>query len=538
MGGAKNCPETPRQKMIGMMYLVLTAMLALNVSAEIINGFSTIRLSMEASLQSTEARTAETLLQFRTEYEKDEAGRAKYGEWWAIAESIKQKSDSFYYFIEDFKLEIANRVDGPKEPYTRQTGMPIYMPGGGDTNKPHAYAFNETDANGMQNADILKKRMDEYRAYITHVDSECLMNKLEQDMNMKKQWDQMQHTFDIIFSTEGSKNQEGDSITWATGIFHEMPASAVCALLTKYQNDIKTTENELINFMFTAAGASQFVVNQITAVVLPQNGEYVMQGQRYSAKIVSGAVDTLNLPQVFIGGKEITNGLYEVTASGVGEHTYNGYILMPGDTTHYDFKGKYTVGVPSATIANLDMDLMYIGYNNRFSISVPGVSADKVKVECPGASVTKQNGDWVIVPKSGKTAEIIVKAEQNGKVSLMGSQKFRLKALPSPEAYVSFGGQVSAAEKMQKSILTSGQATIVASYGKDAAIQAKFTISSFSVKFPNGQSKPCSGGRFSADAIDLMKKVKPGNIIAIRDVKAKGPDGKERDLRSLSIELQ
>ena len=348
----------------------------------------------------------------------------------------------------------------------------------------------------------------------------------------------MKTTFEAIFSTNEEKNQEGESVSWATGIFHEMPASAVCALLTKYQNDIRTAENEVINFLFNAAGASQFVVNQITAVVLPQNGEYVMQGQRYSAKIVSGAVDTLNLPQVFIGGKEIVGGVYEVTASGVGEHTYNGYILMPGDTTHYDFKGKYTVGVPSATIANLDMDLMYIGYNNRFSISVPGVSSDKVKIECPGASVTKQNGEWIIVPKSGKTAEITVRAEQNGKVSLMGSQKFRLKALPSPEAFVSFGGQVSAAEKMQKSILTSGQASIVASYGKDAAIQAKFTITSFSVKFPNGQSIPCNGGKFSSGAIDLMKKVKPGNIIAIRDVKAKGPDGRERDLRSLSIELQ
>ena len=538
MGGAKNCPETPRQKMISMMYLVLTAMLALNVSAEIINGFTTIRRSMEASVKSTEARTAETLKQFKTEYEKDDAGRAKYGEWWAVASDVQQKSDEFFFFIEDFKLEIANRVDGPKEPYTRETGMPVNLVGGGDTNKPHAYAFNETDENGVTHADALEKRMDEFREYITVAESPCLVKKLENDASMKKNWEQMKTTFEAIFSTNEEKNQEGESVSWATGIFHEMPASAVCALLTKYQNDIRTAENEVINFLFNAAGASQFVVNQITAVVLPQNGEYVMQGQRYSAKIVSGAVDTLNLPQVFIGGKEIVGGVYEVTASGVGEHTYNGYILMPGDTTHYDFKGKYTVGVPSATIANLDMDLMYIGYNNRFSISVPGVSSDKVKIECPGASVTKQNGEWIIVPKSGKTAEITVRAEQNGKVSLMGSQKFRLKALPSPEAFVSFGGQVSAAEKMQKSILTSGQASIVASYGKDAAIQAKFTITSFSVKFPNGQSIPCNGGKFSSGAIDLMKKVKPGNIIAIRDVKAKGPDGRERDLRSLSIELQ
>lgn len=516
------------------MYLVLTAMLALNVSAEIINGFTKIRHSMDSSVESTFNRTSITLKQFQYEYEKDDAGRAKYGEWWEVAQAIHNKSDEFYNFIEQFKLDIANMVDNPSEPYTV---MPDDIKGGSDTNNPHAYAFNQTGSTGKTHAQEFEDWMDNFREYLTHADSECIKRKVGTDKHFAQEWEMKIDMFNKIFSTDDIQGEDG-IVSWQTSIFHEMPASAVFALLSKYQYDIRMAENDLINFMFNAAGASNFVVNQITAVVLPQSGEYVMQGQRFSAKIVSGAVDTLNLPQVFINGTECPGGIYEVTASGLGEHKYSGYILMPGDTTRYTFTGQYTVGAPSAAIANLDLDVMYSGYNNRFNISVPGVSADKIKVECANAKVSKSGNEWIINPAKGKETKVVVRAEQNGKVVEMGSQVFRLKPLPSPDAYISFGGQISASEKMQKSILVSGGAGVVADYGPEALIKAKFTVKSFSVKFPNGQEERCTGTKFSANAIKLIRTVKPGNVITIRNVLAVGENGEERTLRTLSIELQ
>ena len=139
MGGAKNCPETPRQKMIGMMYLILTAMLALNVSADILNGFTKLRHSMESSIKSSEVRTADVMEMFAVAYNKDEASKKKYGEWYIAAQNIQAESDRFYNYIENFKLDIANMVDGAQ--YDK---MPDKLKGGSDTNKPHQNATTGT----------------------------------------------------------------------------------------------------------------------------------------------------------------------------------------------------------------------------------------------------------------------------------------------------------------------------------------------------------------------------------------------------------
>lgn len=532
MGGAKNCPETPRQRMIGMMYLVLTAMLALNVSADIINGFTKLRHSMESSIESTATRTEDVIQIFQEAYNKDEAGRVKYGEWWAIAQAIGTASDEFYNYIEQFKLDIASQVDGKE-----YTTMPDKLKNGSDTNRPHAYALVEKVEGGKTRAEILEEKMDAYREYMTSADSDCVRKKL-QDAKFKHDLEAKFALFSALFNTDDVTDEEGNTLGWAQSTFHEMPAAAVIALLTKYQNDICVAENDLINFLYNAAGSSNFVVNSITAVVLPQNGEYVMQGGRYRAKIVSGAVDTLNLPQVFINGQEIEGGIYDVAATQVGPHKYNGYILMPGDTTRYSFEGQYTVGAPSAAIANIELNMMYSGYANKFRISVPGFADDKISVECAGASISRDGKDWIINPKGGKEATIQVYAQSDGHKVLMGSEVFRVRPLPSPDAYISFGGQESSAEKQKKSIMTSGQISIVASYGPDSPLKAKFTVENFSVKFPNGQEAKCSGGKLSADALSLMKQVRPGSAVWIRHVMAKGPDGKVRELRSLSIELQ
>lgn len=518
------------------MYLVLTAMLALNVSAEIIKGFDKIRISMESSMVSTETRTEDTYAMFKAEYEKDEAGRAKYGDWWAIAQAVHDKSEEFYNYIENFKLDIANMVDGKKEG-EKYTKMPDELQGGSDTNKPHQYALNEKGESGLPHAEEFEKRMVEYREYMTVIESPCIMAKMADakfahDLNLKFDM------FKALFNTDPVVNKEGETLTWAQETFHEMPAAAVLALLTKYQNDVRMAENDMINFMWSAAGSSKFVANSVVAVVLPQNGSYVMQGQRYRARIVSGGIDTLNLPQVFIGGQEIEGGVYDVAATSVGEHKFAGYILMPGDTTRYAFEDKYTVGAPSAAVANLDLNVMYSGYENRFSVSVPGYGDDKISVECAGATIKRNGTEWIINPKAGKSADIVVYAMSDGKKVQMGSHKFRVKPLPTPEAYISFGGQESASEKMQKKILASGAASVVASYGPTADLKAKFTVESFSIRFPNGQEERCNGGKFSAQALKLLNSVRPGNIVTIRHVVAKGPDGKTRELRSLGIELQ
>ncbi len=533
MGGAKNCPETPRQKMIGMMYLVLTAMLALNVSADILNGFNKLRHSMESAILSTDARTEDVMRTFEAAYNKDEGSRKKYGEWYEIAIAIQTKSDEFYNYIERFKLDILNMVENAE-----YTSMPEEIRNGSDTNKPHQYAINERDIQtGRYHAEELRMRMDEYRIYMTSADSECVRRKMldskfAHDFNMKVDM------FNSLFNTSDVVNEEGESIPWEQSIFEEMPAGAVFAMLTKYQNDIRTAENDIVNFMFQSAGRSDFVVNSVEALVMPINGEYIMQGGHYRARIVSAAVDTNQTPVFYINGKEYTDGIYDIVGSGVGPQTFSGYMMMPDDSTHYPFKGQYTVGAPSATISNTDLNIMYRNFKNLFSISVPGVSRDKMKVSVSaGATLSVDKNMYVIVPGDNvKEVTITVMAETDGKMVQMGNQTYRVRALPKPGAYLKSGETEYAEGNISRSALLAPNATIIASYGPDGLLDLHYQILSFKLNI-NGAMTECKSDKFGKMERDKLGKLKKGAMISITDVTAKGPDGKIVKLRGIPLTL-
>jgi len=248
MGGAKNCPETPRQRMISMMYLVLTAMLALNVSADILNGFTKLRHSMESSMNSTTSRTTDVMKAFEVQAQEN----GKYEEWLVIANAVQAKSDEFYNYIESFKLDIANMCDGK----TYQPGEldKIRLAKGDDTNKPHQYA-EEIGETGKPHSEEMKARMEEFRTYMTSADSKCVKDKLAKDKGFAVEWDRKKTMYMELFSTDNVINEEKEEISWERSTFSEMPADAVIALLTKYQNDIRISENDLINFLFAQAGS-------------------------------------------------------------------------------------------------------------------------------------------------------------------------------------------------------------------------------------------------------------------------------------------
>ena len=203
------------------------------------------------------------------------------------------------------------------------------------------------------------------------------------------------------------------------------------------------------------------------------------------------------------------------------------------------FTREFTVGEPSATISNTDLNIMYRGYNNPFSISVPGVSADQLEVKCKQASVKKQNNVWVIKPNanSADALAIEVYANMGGRSMLMGSHKYRVKNLPRPDAYFEINGEVTEDTKISLRHLTDPKTKIVASYGPDGLIQAKFDIVGFQVKLQTGASLAVRGDRFDAKVLAAIKKLKQGNTINIMYIKAKGPDGQEVQLRGLPIEL-
>lgn len=516
MGGATNCPETPRQKMIGMMYLVLTAMLALNVSAAILNGYKLVDENMHATIETMQEGNADTYAKFGVAKDQNPE---KVQAWYDKAMEVKRVSDEFFTYVQTFKDDMVRLVDGDKAVPNAKVGD---IKKQDDTNVPQQYAIEEG------NAKVLKEKIEAYRVFLENIVdyAEPLNTELE-----------------ATFATPRGVNTSGDSISWEETIFHEMPMCASITVLSKLQNDIRHCEGKVVQHLLAATDASDLRVNKFNAYVIP-SANYVIKGTKYTAQVILAAIDSTQTPEYYVNGQRLNaQGIYEVVANSVGVQKITGrigYKDQQGEMQYLPFEREYTVGEPTATISNTDLNIMYRGYNNPFSISVPGISSHLLQVECEHATVTpKGNGSWVIIPSSSSpdilTIEVL--ASMSGKLLPMGSQDYRIKNLPRPDAYFEINGVPTEEMKIPRSQLINPKNRIVASYGADGLIQAKFDIVGFQVKLPTGASLSVKGDRFDNKTLTAIKKLKQGNAITLMYIKAKGPDGKEVQLRGLPIEL-
>lgn len=515
MSGATNCPETPRQKMIGMMYLVLTAMLALNVSASILNGYTQVDDSLHATIETMQESNADTYATFKAALDKNPE---KTQEWYDKAMEVKTASDRFFDYVQKFKDDMVLLADGNKAIKNAKVSD---IGKKDDTNIPSQYAINEG------NAAILKEAINQYREFLISITGDTQAF----DAELRR-----------TFVTDDGQNAEGETISWENMIFHEMPMCASITVLTKLQNDIRHCEGKAVQLLLAATDAGDLRVNKFNAYVIP-SANYVVKGTKYTAQVILAAIDSTQTPEYYVNGQKLnSNGVYEVIANTVGVQKITGkigYMDQQGVMQYLPFEREYTVGEPTATISNTDLNIMYRGYDNPFSISVPGVSAHLLQVKCAQASIKQQGNMWIIRPnaESSDNLEIEVYANIGGTAALMGSQVYRVKNLPRPDAYFEINGVPTEDTRIPRSHLINPKNKIVASYGADGLVQAKFEITGFQVKLPTGASISVKGDHFDNKALDAIKKLKQGNMLNLMYIRAKGPDGKEVQLRGLSIEL-
>lgn len=515
MGGAKNCPETPRQKMIGMMYLVLTAMLALNVSAAIMNGYTQVDDSLHATIETMQQSNKDTYATFRAAMEKNPEKTAEYYE---KAMEVQRVSNEFFDYVQNFKDEMVRMVDGKKAVKNARVSD---IKKQDDTNIPQQYAINEG------NAKLLREKMLAYRDFLITITGDTYT--LDEELR-------------TTFAAEDGVNAEGETISWENLVFNEMPMCATITILTKLQNDIRHCEGKAVQQLLASTDASDLRVNKFNAYVIPSS-DYVVKGNKYTAQIILAAIDSTQTPDYYVNGQKInSNGLYEVVANSIGVQRITGkigYMDQQGVMQYLPFEREYTVGEPSATISNTDLNIMYRGYNNPFSISVPGVSNNLLSVKCAQAAITKENGMWIIKPNASAPDKLNIEVYANieGRTALMGSHTYRVKNLPRPDAYFEINGVPTDDTKIPRSQLVNPKNKLVASYGADGLVQAKFEIVSFQVKLPTGASILVKGDRFDNQSLAAIKKLKQGNMLNLQYIKAKGPDGKEIQLRGLPIEL-
>jgi gliding motility-associated protein GldM len=332
-------------------------------------------------------------------------------------------------------------------------------------------------------------------------------------------------------------------VPWEQAMFESMPVVAVTTLLTKYQSDVRAAESDVVSYLKNQTDASDFRVNKLQAYAFATSGSYIIKGGKYSAQIVLSAVDTTLRNTIEINGRELPeNGIYEVGCNSVGHQRYSGtlWVEKNGLKTPYPFSSEYTVGEPQATVSNSDLNVVYRGIDNKFDISVPGVPASQVSVSVDGGSATK-TGEGKYTIRANRDSEIIisVSATIEGKSMSMGKSPFRVKYLPDPKSFLQYTDAAGVVRQIQdasvaKKLLKGG--SIVASYGPDELVKARFDVLSFNMVTVLGSSSS-SGSALSSKQLSDIDRLEGGDNITFKNIKAKGPDGKVRDLPPVAVKL-
>jgi gliding motility-associated protein GldM len=483
-------------------------MLALNVSADILNGFKLVNNSLKTTLGTATVRNAGLYKDF--DYLNAQNPK-KVGEWLNKAKAVKKESDELYNYIEDVKVRIAKAADGPE-------GKPDSLIAAGNLDSPGEVGL--VGGRGI----VLKKMLAKYSTTI-----QGLVDSPAQKANIKKLYD------------TPSKNGE----PWEFQVFEMMPAAATVTILSKYQNDIRNSEAEIVQYLKAQVDASDYRVNEIKAIVIP-NSKYVIRGGKYSAQIALAATDSTKKPIVKVNGSVVKNGLYEVGCGATGAFTYSGVIELPksdGTVIPYKFTSDYTVGEPAVTVSADLMNVFYAGIGNPISISVPGVPASKIKATMNGGSLDRTAKGWIAKPsRVGQECVISVSAEIDGKTQTIGAKAFRVKALPPPIAFVEYkeGGN---AMKYKGSVPFSKarliEATGIKAELDDADLDVKYNVLGFEVNFFDSMGNTIielsNGSQFSERQMVQMRKITKGKKFYISRVKAKGPDNIERILPPIEV---
>ncbi len=496
--------------MINLMYVVLMAMLALNISTEVLDGFSIVEESLSRTTANSSKENVALLNDLDEQMKKNPA---KVREWFEKAKGVKDMSDSLYNFAQELKEAIVKEADGPEGTLKNIV------------NKEDLEAASFVMlAPGSGKGKTLFNAINSYRDRIL---------QLVNDPRQK----------DIIasnLSTEVPKNGKTMGKNWQEYMFEDMPVAAAVTLLSKLQSDIRYAEGEVLHSLVANVGLKDIRVNKLEAFVVPDKTT-LYPGERLTANIIMAAVDTTQQPEIFVNGTRIStsNGTYSFTAGGVGEHSFGGYILMrnaEGSVIRRDFTQKYNVIAPpsGATIAADLMNVLYAGFQNPISVTCSGIPQNAVSLSMTGGTLTSQgNGHYIAVPSAvGQDVTFTVTGTDKGQSRTMGSATFHVRKLPDPTAYIALGTDRFKGGRMAKGSLM-GVNTLRAAID-DGLLDIEFHVVSFETIFYDnmGNAVPMasSGASFTERQKDAFRKLSRNKRFYITNVTATGPDGITRKL--------
>jgi len=502
---------SPRQKMINLMYLVFIAMLALNMSKEVLSAFGLMNEKFE-NVNASAIQSNELMLRALNDKAKEAKGEFEIAA--NKANELQKVTKAFNTYIESLKSEVlkgtTSGADG-KLPYEQ-------MDKGDNLDNlwfsPEGYSAKGKEV--ISNFDGFKDKVKsilgndpKYATFVSEIESK--------------------------FGTKDVTNKDGIKIEFLDYHFKGFPAIASLAKLSAYQNDINKLETDVYSAALGKAAVNTASMKNYQAIVVLEKNAY-FSGEAVKGKVVLGRYDENTKPSGFSGGR-LENGqaIISMTAGGVGEQSLGGQFtfIEDGKTINLPWKGTYVV-VPrpnSATISADKMNVVYRGLDNPMSISFAGVGDNNVNASAAGLTKTG-NGKYMMRPSSGTEVVINVNAKLPDGSSVSDSKKFRIKSPPPPTGHVR--GEYAVVRGPSQSLSVS----TVTAKSLDFDFDMTWTVNSFVIKVPGQATVRVTGGSMNGAAQAAIKKATRGDQVTISEIIATGTGGVKLKAAPVVYEVQ
>lgn len=535
--------ETPRQKMIGMMYLVLTALLALNVSKSVLDSFVLVDKSLTVTTENFNIQNEKLYGEFDQAYASN---KNKVKPWKDKADEIRKQAEELYNYINSLKVKIVTKADGDAEAIEKNKINPGKVKSKDDTNKPAEIMVGD---NNNGEAKVLRGRITKFRELLlSYVD--------KKDVGIKE-------AIEKNLETNDTKTLDGEKETWEAEHFEHLPLIAVTTIMSKMQSDVRNAEADIIHYLFNKIEAGSFKFNKLEPTVIP-NTNYVLKGNEYKAEVFIAAADTTQKPKIMVGQKRrVTSadgkvdwemvGSYETlqindqgrgmlnrSAGSVGNVKWGGIIQLKttdGALINTPFDAEYQIAESNVVVSPTKMNVLYVGVDNPISISVPGIPGDKITASISNGVIRKSGNAWIanLTSQGNGKATITVGAEIDGKKKSMGNMEFRIKTIPDPIAKVAGkkGGSIDKNTLAAQMIINADL--------ENFDFDAPFRVVEFNVSASIGgftRDEPSKSNRITDGQKEIIKSIKKGERVFFTDIKAVGPDGKPRELNTLYFKIQ
>jgi gliding motility-associated protein GldM len=507
MAGGK---ETPRQRMIGILYLVLLGLIALNVPDSLLDAFKNITDSLDKSRGNVTTSIQNTYSAFEKTKLKDQPERAK-----PVYNKAKEAS------------KVAEELNGYVETLKKKL---IEAGGGINENTGDVGARDNLDISprimiNQKNADVLRKKIDETREKLI-----ALLDEKDRKV------------VNFSLNAVDPPKRAGLNKSWQEAYFGDgIPLGATLTTLAKIEADSKNAESEVVKKILGEVDQAVVNLDQFSAVAVAPTS-YVLVGQPYTAEVFLTASDSKSSPSVTVDGSRLPvesgKGKYTGNTGSEGMHTWIGTITVKQTDgtvkTYTTAPQTYQVAKPSAVVSPDKMNVLYIGVPNPVSVSAPGIPKEKLKVNISNGSLSGSNGHYTAMVTTPGTVQISVSGElAPGKTAILGSTEFRVKRIPDPKAQFAgkSGGTTSAANiKAQDALFAK-----LDYFDFDA----RFNVTRFTLLIVKPRQDPITftgnGNTLNAAMHSAINSITPGSTVVFKEIVAVGPDGTQRGLDNIVL---